>query len=113
MEQHGRKKSACDPFYMHWYIRAMTQMDVKFRYDRQPTEDSMLALSKLKEVYGIRRVLIDEEWQTITVEYDATRLSVPVVEQLLRRGGIDIVERLPLVPLQPEPGPTPAAAPTK
>ena len=88
----------------------MTQMDIKFRYENHPTEDSMLALGKLKEVYGIRRVVIDEEWNLITVEYDATRLTATVVEQLLRRGGIDIVERLPLIPVQPEPVPTPAVA---
>ncbi len=91
----------------------MTQMDVKFRYEHHPTEESMLAISKLKEVYGIRRVLIDEEWKIITIEYDATRLTVAVVEQMLRRGGIDVVERMPLIPIQPEPDPTPAAAPTK
>jgi hypothetical protein len=80
----------------------MTQMDVKFRYEHHPSENSMLALGKLKEVYGVRRVVIDEEWKVITVEYDATRLTVPVVEQLIRRGGIDIVETLPLIPPQPE-----------
>jgi hypothetical protein len=87
-------------------------MDVKFRYEMHPTEAAMMALGKLKEVYGIRRVLIDEEWKTITVEYDATRLTVPIVEQLLRRGGIDIVEKLPLIPPQPavEATPAPAAA---
>ncbi len=91
----------------------MTQMDVKFRYEQHPSETSMLAISKLKEVYGIRRVVIDEAWKVITVEYDATRLTVPIVEQLLRRGGIDIVERMPLVPVQPETEAVPAAAPAK
>lgn len=87
----------------------MTQMDVKFRYEKHPTEASMVALGTLKEVYGIRRVLIDEEWKVITIEYDATRLTVPVVEQLLRRGGIDIVETLPLIPPQPTVEELPAA----
>jgi hypothetical protein len=91
----------------------MTQMDVKFRYEKHPSEDSMVALGKLKEVYGIRRVVFDEEWKVITVEYDATRLTVPIVEQLIRRGGIDIVEVLPLVPPQPAPAAIPAAAPAK
>lgn len=91
----------------------MTQMDVKFRYEQHPSEASMVALGKLKEVYGIRRVLIDEEWKVITIEYDATRLTVPVVEQLLRRGGIDVVERLPLVPPQQEGETVPAVAPAK
>lgn len=86
----------------------MTQMDVKFRYEQQPGEASMVALGKLKEVYGIRRVLIDEEWKVITVEYDATRLTAVNVEQLLRRGGLDIVEVLPLIP--PQPAAEPVAA---
>jgi hypothetical protein len=90
----------------------MTQMDVKFRYEQHPSEASMSALGKLKEVYGIRRVLIDEEWKVITVEYDATRLTIPVIEQLLRRGGIDIVELLPLIPPQSVEEPV-AAAPAK
>ncbi len=88
-------------------------MDVKFRYDKHPSEDSMLALGKLKEVYGIRRVVIDEEWKVITVEYDATRLTATIIEQLLRRGGIDVVERLPLIPPQPEAVPAPAVPPAK
>ncbi len=88
-------------------------MDVKFRYEQHPSEESMVALGKLKEVYGIRRVVFDEEWKTITVEYDATRLSVPIVEQLLRRGGIDIVEILPLIPPQPVVEDLPAAVPAK
>jgi hypothetical protein len=83
-------------------------MDVKFRYEQHPSEDSMLALGKLKEVYGIRRIVIDEEWKVITVEYDATRLTVPVVEQLIRCGGIDVVEILPLIPPQPEAEAVPA-----
>jgi hypothetical protein len=56
--------------------------------------------------------VFDEEGKTITVEYDATRLTVPIVEQLLRRGGIDIVEILPLIPPQPVEDAT-AAAPVK
>ncbi len=88
-------------------------MDVKFRYEQHPNEAAMVALGKLKEVYGIRRVLFDEEWKTITVEYDATRLSVPIVEQLLRRGGIDIVEILPLIPPQPAAEEPAGAVPAK
>lgn len=86
---------------MDWYDQSMTQMDVKFRYEKHPGEAEMSALGKLKEVYGIRRVVVDEEWKVITVEYDATRLTVAVIDQLLRRGGIDVVEVLPLIPPQP------------
>lgn len=89
------------------YHQGMTQLEVLYRYESHPTEAAMFALGNLREVYGIRRVQIDEEWKTIRVEYDATRLSKPVVAQLLRRAGIAIVEELPLI----LPQEAPAAAP--
>jgi hypothetical protein len=82
----------------------MTTVDILYRYAQHPTEAAMFALGNMSEVYGIRRVVLDAEWQTIRVEYDATRLSKPVVAELLRRAGINLVEELPLIPPQPEPG---------
>ena len=90
----------------------MTPLDVLYRYESHPTETAMFALGNLREVYGIRRIQIDEEWKTIRVEYDATRLSKPVIAQLLRRGGIAIVEELPLI-LPQEAAPAVPVQPTK
>jgi hypothetical protein len=78
----------------------MTQLEVLFRYESHPTETAMVALGNLREVYGIRKIRVDEEWKTIRVEYDATRLTTPLVFQLLRRTGIAVVEQLPLLPPQ-------------
>jgi len=89
----------------------MTQLEVLYRYEHHPTEAAMFALGNAREVYGIRRIKLDEEWKTIRVEYDATRLNKQVVQQLLRRAGISVVEELPLIPPQPEP--EAAAAPAK
>jgi hypothetical protein len=83
-----------------WYHRIMTQLDVLYRYEGHPTEAAMFALGNMREVYGIRRITLDDEWKTIRVEYDATRLTRPIVFQLLRRAGIQAVEELPLVPPQ-------------
>jgi len=55
----------------------------------------------MSEVYGIRRLQVKEERQTILVEYDATRLNKATITQLLRRTGIDIAEEIPLIPSQP------------
>ena len=89
----------------------MTQLDVLYRYGAPPTESSMMALGRVREVYGIRSLAFDESARTIRIEYDATRLTEPVVHQLLRRSGLEIVERVSLIPPQPEPAPaTPAAA---
>ena len=81
----------------------MTQLDVMYRYGAPPTEASMMALGRVREVYGIRRLAVDEAAKTVRVEYDATRLTEPIVHQLLRRSGLDITERLSLIPPQPTP----------
>jgi hypothetical protein len=78
----------------------MTLLDVLYRYEGHPTEAAMSALGDLREVYGIRRLQLDEEGKTVRVEYDATRLTRPVVFQLLRGAGVQVVEELPLIPLQ-------------
>jgi hypothetical protein len=77
-------------------IGFMTQLDVLYRYGVPPSEAAMLAMSKVRDVYGIRRLECNEVEKTVRVEYDATRLNEPVVHQLLRRSGLDIVEKMPM-----------------
>jgi hypothetical protein len=81
----------------------MTQLDVMYRYGAAPSEAAMMAMARVREVYGIRHLQFDEREKTVRVEYDATRLSEPIVHQLLRRSGLDVVERVSLLPPQPEP----------
>jgi hypothetical protein len=88
----------------------MTNVEVLFRYDRHPSEAAMIALSNLSEVYGIRRVSVSEAWQTIRIEYDATRLNAAVVGQLLRRAGVSVSEELPPLPQLDQPMSQPAPA---
>jgi hypothetical protein len=88
----------------------MTQLDVLYRYEAQPTEAIAIALSRVREVYGVRAMVVDEAAKTVRVEYDATRLTEPTVHQLLRRSGLDIVEKFVLAaPAPPPPAPAPAA----
>jgi copper chaperone CopZ len=70
----------------------MTQLDVVYRYGAAPSERAQLALSKVRDVYGVRRVEVREAEKTVRVEYDASRLTGAVIHQLLRRAGLDIVE---------------------
>jgi hypothetical protein len=88
----------------------MTQLDVLYRFGVQPAEPAVLAMAKVREVYGVRRMEVDEAKKTVRVEYDASRLTEPVINELLRRAGLDIVETMPMfvTPLPPEP-----VAPTK
>jgi hypothetical protein len=94
------------------YHRGMTQLDVLYRYEGHPTETAMSALGNLREVYGVRHIQLNEEWKTVRVEYDATRLSRPVILGLLRRAGLQVVEELPLIPPQ-EPAAVETAAPAQ
>ena len=73
----------------------MTQLDVVYRYGAPPAERTMLALAKVRDVYGVRRMEFNQAEKTVRVEYDASRLSGPVIHQLLRRAGLDIVENVP------------------
>ncbi len=77
----------------------MTQLDVLYRYDAPPSERVIMAMSKVRDVYGVRRLIVDEAARTVRVEYDASRLTGAVIHQLLRRAGLDIVETVSLIPV--------------
>jgi TolB-like protein len=81
----------------------MTQLDVMYQYGAAPTEAAMMALAQVRKVYGIRNLAVNESNKTVRVEYDATRLTEPIVHQLLRRSGLDVLDRVSLFPPQPEP----------
>ena len=67
----------------------------------------MIALGKVRGVYGIRKIMLDEREKTMRVEFDFTRLNRDVVAELLRSTGIDIVEEIsPAPPVPAKEGPT-------
>jgi hypothetical protein len=72
----------------------MTAVEISFRYAVPPGDDELRALSTLREVYGIRSLRFDEKNSSVTVEFDATRLTADNVESLLRNAGMDIAEKL-------------------
>lgn len=57
----------------------------------------MRAIDSVREVYGIRRVSLNEKEKIARVEYDASRLKEPVVANLLRKAGLAVEEKLALV----------------
>lgn len=80
----------------------MTPVDVQFRYAQHPSEDTLRAVADLYEVYGIRRVRLNQGERSILVEYDATRLAAANVYQLLRRAGLSVTEEIsPFPPAAP------------
>ncbi|HLJ25801.1 MAG TPA: hypothetical protein VKY85_03760 [Candidatus Angelobacter sp.] len=75
----------------------MTLLDVVFKYGTPPGEREMWALNNAWEVYGVRKIKLDEKEHTIRVEYDATRLNDGEIAAILRRAGIDLREKIQLV----------------
>lgn len=88
----------------------MTTVEVLYRYATPLTEQAAVALARTRDVYGIRRLVLDSAAHTLRVEFDATRLNSPAVAKLLSAAGVDLLEELPLIPPPvPEPEPAPAA----
>jgi copper chaperone CopZ len=79
----------------------MTQLDVLYRYGVPPTEPAVAAIARLREVYGVRKLELNEAAKTVRIEYDASRLNEPVIHQMLRRAGLDVVETMPMFPPPP------------
>ena len=76
----------------------MTTVDTLYTFAALPAESSIVAINGIRDVYGIRSLIIDERAKTIRIEYDATRFSEPVVRQLLRRAGLNILTEVDLLP---------------
>jgi copper chaperone CopZ len=74
----------------------MTQVEVLYRYGVPPSESATLAIANIREVYGVRKIEFREAEKTVRVEYDSTRLTEPVIHQLLRRAGLDVIEKVQL-----------------
>ena len=74
----------------------MTHLEVAYRYSAMPGEAEMRALDSVREVYGVRRITMNEQARIVRVEFDASRMKEPVIAGLLRRAGLDIGEKLVL-----------------
>jgi hypothetical protein len=88
---------------------SMTTVEILIPYSTPPTEQSAMALSSAKDVYGIRRLSFDRAARTLRVEYDATRLSPADVTRLVREAGL--VVNSSIAPEIPDPLLPPASQP--
>lgn len=67
----------------------MTVLDITFHYLAPVGPRQLRAMYSIREVYGIRRLSLDEIRHSILVEYDASRLHREDVRALLRSAGLD------------------------
>jgi hypothetical protein len=72
----------------------MTQVQIHFRLQR-PLDNTMLArVAEVNALYGIQRVRVAPTLDSLTVDYDATRLWPAEVESALAAAGIPIAPQL-------------------
>jgi hypothetical protein len=71
----------------------MTQLEVAYHYGATPGEAEMRAIDNVREIYGIRKITFAEKEKTLKIEFDASRFKEPVIAGLLRRAGIDLIEK--------------------
>jgi hypothetical protein len=80
----------------------MTKVQAQFDLTRPLDEVLMEQIAKAHTVYGIARIYVPT-LDSITVEYDATRLNPMEVESVLLRAGIPVRPRtsFPASPVSP------------
>ncbi|MGA2039619.1 MAG: hypothetical protein ABSH42_10115 [Bryobacteraceae bacterium] len=67
---------------------SMTKVQIRFRL-RQPLSDRLFqTIANAHTLYGIQRVQLSPAMDSLTVEYDATRLRPAEVESALSGAGI-------------------------
>jgi hypothetical protein len=66
----------------------MTFLMTMFSYDGSVGEREMRALDRVRDVYGIRTVSVDETKRQIKVEYDASHLNQNDIAFMFRNAGI-------------------------
>jgi hypothetical protein len=72
----------------------MTKVRIRFRLQR-PLDNAMLPrIAEVNVLYGIERVRVAPTLDSLTVDYDATRLRPAEVESALAAAGIPIAPQL-------------------
>ena len=54
----------------------MTQLDVMYRYGVPPGEAAMMALARIREVYGIRGLVFDEAARSVRIAVGLANKSI-------------------------------------
>ena len=68
----------------------MTKVQIRFRL-RQPLSDNLFrTIAKAHTLYGIQHVQLSPAMDSLTVEYDASRLRPAEVESALSGAGIAV-----------------------
>jgi|GEM_PF-2319023 hypothetical protein len=68
----------------------MTKTDARFRLSRRLSDRDFDAIARVRSVFGMLVVRVSEEDNQLFVTYDASRLTLPEVQNVLEQHGIPI-----------------------
>jgi len=68
----------------------MTKIQLRYGLQRPLDEALMARIADAHSIYGISRVKLDPSFETVTVEYDATRFAPHDVAAALASAGIPV-----------------------
>jgi hypothetical protein len=73
----------------------MTFMTVTYELQEKLKPEQYRALGQFANTYGLQRFRVDETTNRLHFDYDASRLTEIVVQDVLRRARIPVVRRVP------------------
>ena len=68
----------------------MTRVQIDFRLQHALDDELMTRLAGAYSIYGIQKICLAPSQDSLTVEYDATRLRPAEVQAALARAGIPV-----------------------
>ncbi len=72
----------------------MTKIQLHYELTRPVDDEMMDQIARVHGVYGIIRVALADSMDTLTIDYDATRLNPSEVETVLRKAGLPVAIRV-------------------
>ncbi len=68
----------------------MTLVEITYNLHSSLSNEQLASLGKFSNTYGLRKIRVDEHKNTISLEYDASRLRETQVAQVLGHAGISV-----------------------
>ncbi len=68
----------------------MTLLEITYNLHSSLSNEQLASLGNFSNTYGLRKIRVDEHKNTISLEYDASRLRETQVAQVLGQAGISV-----------------------
>ncbi|MGA2132703.1 MAG: hypothetical protein ABSH50_10450 [Bryobacteraceae bacterium] len=71
----------------------MTKVQIDFQLQHPLNDELMTRIARAYSIYGIQKIRLAPSQDSLTVEYDATRLRPAEVQSALTRSGIPVAAK--------------------